>query len=57
MVTALLGGHVEVSFDIVGKWMPHVDAEKVPLLLVSQKVPSLPKTSYHHRIGSITEAC
>ncbi len=43
VVTALLGGHVEVSFDIVGKWMAHVDAGKVRLLLVSQKVPSLPK--------------
>ena len=43
VVTALLGGHVEVSFDIVGKWVPHVDAGKVRLLLVSRKVPSLPK--------------
>ena len=49
VVTALLGGHVEVSFDIVGKWMPHVDAGKVRLLLVSQKVPTLPK------IPTITE--
>ena len=49
VVTALLGGHVEVSFDIVGKWVPHVDAGKVRLLLVSQKVPSLPK------IPTITE--
>lgn len=45
VVTALLGGHVEVSFDIVGKFMPHIDAGKVRLLLVSKKtsiVPNLP---------------
>jgi tripartite-type tricarboxylate transporter receptor subunit TctC len=43
VTTALLGGHVEVSFDIVGKFAPHVEAGKLRLLLVSQKVPSLPK--------------
>jgi tripartite-type tricarboxylate transporter receptor subunit TctC len=45
VVTALLGGHVEVSFDIVGKFMPHVDAGKLRLLLVSKKTsifPNLP---------------
>jgi tripartite-type tricarboxylate transporter receptor subunit TctC len=42
VVTALLGGHVEVSFDIVGKFAPHVDAGKLRLLLVSRKVASLP---------------
>jgi tripartite-type tricarboxylate transporter receptor subunit TctC len=45
VVTALLGGHVEVSFDIVGKFMPHVDAGKLRLLLISKKTsiyPNLP---------------
>jgi tripartite-type tricarboxylate transporter receptor subunit TctC len=42
VVTALLGGHVEVSFDIVGKFAPHVDAGKLRLLLVTRKVPSFP---------------
>jgi tripartite-type tricarboxylate transporter receptor subunit TctC len=42
VVTALLGGHVEVSYDIVGKFIPHVEAGKVRLLLVSRKVPFLP---------------
>jgi tripartite-type tricarboxylate transporter receptor subunit TctC len=41
VTTALLGGHVEVSYDIVGKFMPHVEAGKVRLLLVSRKVPFL----------------
>ena len=42
VVTALLGGHVEVSFDIVGKFMPHVEGGKLRLLLVSRRVSSLP---------------
>jgi tripartite-type tricarboxylate transporter receptor subunit TctC len=42
VTTALLGGHVEVSYDIVGKFLPHVEAGKVRLLLVSRKVPFLP---------------
>jgi len=42
VVTALLGGHVEVSYDIVGKFMPHVETGKVRILLVSRKIPFLP---------------
>ena len=42
VVTALLGGHVEVSFDILGKFIPHVEAGKLRLLLVSRKVSSFP---------------
>jgi len=42
VVTALLGGHVELSYDIVGKFMPHVEAGKVRILLVSRKISFLP---------------
>ena len=42
VVTALLGGHVEMSYDIVGKFMPHVEAGKVRILLVSRKISFLP---------------
>jgi tripartite-type tricarboxylate transporter receptor subunit TctC len=45
VVTALLGGHVEVSYDIVGKFLPHVQAGTVRLLLTSRKTslfPNLP---------------
>ncbi|HUL20252.1 MAG TPA: tripartite tricarboxylate transporter substrate binding protein [Thermodesulfobacteriota bacterium] len=49
VVTALLGGHVEVSYDIVGKFMPHVEVGKVRILLVSRKISFLPK------IPTITE--
>ncbi|PKN64255.1 MAG: hypothetical protein CVU57_15245 [Deltaproteobacteria bacterium HGW-Deltaproteobacteria-15] len=41
VVTALLGGHVEVSFDIVGKFLPHVEAGKLRILLASTKTPVL----------------
>jgi tripartite-type tricarboxylate transporter receptor subunit TctC len=49
VVTALLGGHVEVSFDIVGKFMPHVDAGKLRLLLSSKK------TSIYPNLPTLTE--
>jgi tripartite-type tricarboxylate transporter receptor subunit TctC len=39
VVTALLGGHVEVTCDIVGKFLPHVEAGKLRVLLTSTKVP------------------
>lgn len=43
VITALLGGHVEVSLDIVGKFVPHVESGKLRLLLVSRKVSIFPK--------------
>lgn len=51
VVTALLGGHVEVSFDIVGKFMPHVEAGKLRLLLVSRKVSRIPKLPTIRELG------
>jgi tripartite-type tricarboxylate transporter receptor subunit TctC len=51
VVTALLGGHVEVTFDIVGKFMPHVEAGKLRLLLVSRKVSSLPNLPTIKELG------
>jgi tripartite-type tricarboxylate transporter receptor subunit TctC len=51
VVTALLGGHVEVSYDIVGKYLPHVQAGTVRLLLVSRKVPFLPNVPTITELG------
>jgi tripartite-type tricarboxylate transporter receptor subunit TctC len=51
VVTALLGGHVEVSYDIVGKYLSHVEAGKVRLLLVSRKVPFLPNVPTITELG------
>jgi tripartite-type tricarboxylate transporter receptor subunit TctC len=38
VVTALLGGHVEVTCDILAKFIPHVDAGKLRILLITKKV-------------------
>lgn len=45
VITALLGGHVEVTFDAFGKIVPHVDSGKLRILLISKKMagyPSIP---------------
>jgi tripartite-type tricarboxylate transporter receptor subunit TctC len=42
VVTALLGGHVEVSFDIIGKFKPQVDAGALRVLLAGKKAPIMP---------------
>ncbi len=38
VVTALLGGHVEVTCDILAKFIPHVDAGKLRILLITKKM-------------------
>jgi tripartite-type tricarboxylate transporter receptor subunit TctC len=43
VVTGLLGGHVDATFDAVSKLRPHMESGKVRMLLVSIKVPDLPK--------------
>ncbi|HUL20504.1 MAG TPA: tripartite tricarboxylate transporter substrate-binding protein, partial [Thermodesulfobacteriota bacterium] len=42
VITALLGGHVEVTFDAFGKVIPHVDSGQLRILLVSKKMPGYP---------------
>jgi tripartite-type tricarboxylate transporter receptor subunit TctC len=39
VITALMGGHVEVTFDAFGKIIPHVNAGELRILLVSKKIP------------------
>src|SRR5512143_135028 len=51
VVTALLGGHVEMSYDIVGKFMPHVEAGKLRILLVSRKISFLPNVPTITELG------
>ncbi len=51
VVTALLGGHVEVSYDILGKFVPHVEAGKLRVLLVSKKVASFPNIPTIRELG------
>jgi tripartite-type tricarboxylate transporter receptor subunit TctC len=49
VITSLLGGHVEASFDAIGKFSPHVDAGKLRVLLISKKYSMYPN------IPTITE--
>jgi tripartite-type tricarboxylate transporter receptor subunit TctC len=43
VVTAVLGGHVELTLDALSKCMPHVEAGKLRVLLVDNKVPQHPQ--------------
>lgn len=43
VITGLLGGHVDATFDAVSKLRPHMESGKVRMLLTSIKIPDLPK--------------
>jgi tripartite-type tricarboxylate transporter receptor subunit TctC len=49
VMTALLGGHVEVTCDGLAKVKPHAEAGKMRVLLITNKMPSFPQ------IPTITE--
>ena len=51
VITALLGGHVEVCFDAYGKIKPHVDAGKLRFLLTSKKIPENPQIPTAMELG------
>jgi tripartite-type tricarboxylate transporter receptor subunit TctC len=51
VITALLGGHVEMTFDAVSKIRPHVEAGKMRILLVTSKVPGLPNVPTLTELG------
>ncbi len=42
VITALLGGHVEVTFDAVSKIIPHVESGKLRMLLTTIKMNEYP---------------
>jgi len=52
VVAALLGGHVEVTFDTLSKVLPHVEAGKLRILVISKKraefpnIPTLTELGY-----------
>ena len=52
VVTALLGGHVEVTYDTLSKVLPHVESGKLRILVFSKKrtdfpdVPTLTELGY-----------
>jgi len=41
VITALLGGHVEMTFDAINKITPHVESGKMRVLLLTAKMPAL----------------
>ena len=43
VITAVLGGHVEVTFDAVSKIRPHVDTGAMRMLLTTIKIPDHPE--------------
>ncbi|HUL30199.1 MAG TPA: tripartite tricarboxylate transporter substrate binding protein [Thermodesulfobacteriota bacterium] len=52
VITALLGGHVEVIFDALSQVLPHVEGGKMRILLITHKttdfpnLPTLPELGY-----------
>lgn len=42
VITALLGGHVELTYDAVSKIIPHVKSGKLRILLLSKKMSEFP---------------
>jgi tripartite-type tricarboxylate transporter receptor subunit TctC len=51
VVTALLGGHVEVTDDAFSKVIPHVNAGKLRILLVSKKMSGFPNIPTMTELG------
>jgi tripartite-type tricarboxylate transporter receptor subunit TctC len=51
VVAALLGGHVEVSDDAFSKVIPHVNAGKLRILLVSKKMAGFPNIPTMTELG------
>jgi tripartite-type tricarboxylate transporter receptor subunit TctC len=51
VVTALLGGHVEVTDDAFSKVIPHVHAGKLRILLVSKKMAGYPNIPTMTELG------
>jgi tripartite-type tricarboxylate transporter receptor subunit TctC len=51
VTTALLGGHVEASADAIGKFMPHVEAGKLRVLISSMKYSLFPNVPTMKELG------
>ena len=51
VITALLGGHVEMTFDAVSKIAPHVESGKMRMLLVTMKSPVFPAIPTLRELG------
>ncbi len=51
VITALLGGHVEMTYDAISKIAPHVETGKMRMLLVSIKSPLFPNIPTISELG------
>jgi tripartite-type tricarboxylate transporter receptor subunit TctC len=51
VITALLGGHVEVTFDAVSKIIPHVESGKLRMLLTTIKMKEYPNVPTIRDLG------
>jgi tripartite-type tricarboxylate transporter receptor subunit TctC len=51
VITALLGGHVEMTFDAINKITPHVESGKMRVLLLTNKMPELPNVPTIRELG------
>jgi tripartite-type tricarboxylate transporter receptor subunit TctC len=51
VLTALLGGHVEATVDAFSKVKPHADAEKMRMLLTTNKLPGYPDVPTISELG------
>ncbi len=51
VVSALLGGHVEMTFDAINKFIPHVESGKMRILLLSHKTPDVPNVPTLRDLG------
>ena len=51
VITALLGGHVEATFDAIGKIIPHAEAGKMRVLLLTKKFSQLPNVPTVTELG------
>jgi tripartite-type tricarboxylate transporter receptor subunit TctC len=51
VITAVLGGHVEMTIDAINKITPHVETGKMRVLLMSKKMEEYPKVPTLKELG------
>ncbi len=51
VITAVLGGHVEMTFDAISKLTPHAQTGKLRVLLLSSKMAEYPKVPTLRDLG------
>jgi tripartite-type tricarboxylate transporter receptor subunit TctC len=51
VITALLGGHIEMTFDAINKIWPHVESGKLKILLLSNKMADFPNVPTITELG------